>query len=130
MRNIVFIALVSLLSTACPATRVVENPAPVAPAAAAPAEKPAKLEEPKNHAAELVALVRPLKEQGFKCNPWTGTGTAFPGVDSFLCEGPTQLIWCGAPTNAPPACTPSVDWTPGPIPTTSASGKDKGAKGK
>jgi hypothetical protein len=97
MRNTLLSIVLIVTTAAC--TRVVQAPA------AAP-------KAPQNHAQALVELVTPLKAQGFKCEPWTGTGTAFPGVDAYLCVAPTTLIWCGAPTDRAPGCTPAVDWTP------------------
>ena len=47
-----------------------------------------------------------------KCDPWTGHGSAMPGVDSVLCRGATWIIYCAAPADAKPRCELAADWTP------------------
>jgi hypothetical protein len=101
-------------------TRVIERqttPTPThapAPAATPPAPPPKGIPDvPPNHADDLVKLIKPFAEQGIKCKPWTGSGTLYqPGVDSYICELPTSLIWCGAPLQGPAQCVTTLDWTP------------------
>ena len=118
MRTIILLTILALASC----TRVIERQTtPVAPPVETkppivqpPDPSPKGIPDvPPNHADDLVKLVKPFVEKGFKCKPWTGSGTLYqPGVDSYLCELPTSLMWCGAPLNGPAQCVTSVDWTP------------------
>lgn len=86
---------------------------PTAPKTEKPAEKSPEVKpvEASNHAADLIGFVKPFQESGYRCLPWTGEGTKYPGLDAYVCQGPTQIVWCAAPLMGKPICDTVLDWT-------------------
>lgn len=85
-------SLILVLLVAC--TRYVQVPQNVAPpAAASPAPTPNR--------ARVIAESYVVSAE-VKCIPWTGRESAYPGVDSFLCVAPSQLIYVAAPADGMP----------------------------
>lgn len=86
------------------------------PAAQAP-KQPVAVAAPivvHNLAVSFAADIPLFAKLGLKCVSWTGRETAIAGVDSCMVIAPTQIIYCEAPSDAKPSCSPAFDWTPQP----------------